>query len=739
MEVSVSGPTAWEFRDRSTAGNSYLYLPNDSWVTFFDQTSAGSSSIYFGYYGSNNNATVRFAGNSTAGNSYLVSADPRIGAVEFIEQASGGSATISNLRRIDITGVTTGNGTTGRLRATTSTLTPSTVVADDTRTITLGNVVVQDVLLGSNTLEVTGGVIGLIRDTGGAYLSAAGANLAGGGLIKTGTGTLTLNYPTYNPADPTHPSYNVFTGPTIIRRGELRLLNRIASATVEAAGILSGGGIVNGNLLNQGRLAPYYWSTNGMQVTGNYTQSAGATYAWDSNLLNWYPGSPALLQIGGTATLAGRLETYTYAGLFPNRKPGTLTQTVLTAGSVTGRFDTVGGGPTPARLPITAVYSPTSVSLRFDLLPVAALAKTPAQLALGTYLDRVYQYSGYTMPNTYQGIVDGLTIIVSPDEFKRALDNFAPDRYGAIVENSLAAASARRTALDRVLAVTRQSGSQTSSFFLEGGQHRYTAEAVDQLPAVDSRTNSWIAGGSWQKGPWTVGMYVATDKSHLTLDQAGSRAEVDSVEPGLFAQYTKGGFFAHAAAGFSRDLYALRRTVDYVFYSNTIPTDSAAPHGTRNDYSATVGWKWKHPKWSLTPLAGVEFTHWAVDDFTETNSSLFYRMESMVFNNWSRDSRRARVGAEFSGQPWKGRVQPRLAATWWHEFETDRSIPARFVGEPTGYLAPGRPANINLVQVSLGFDWHLTDRLVFSATATGSRGDYTRQAAEFSGGFRWEF
>ena len=114
-------------------------------------------------------------------------------------------------------------------------------------------------------------------------------------------------------------------------------------------------------------------------------------------------------------------------------------------------------------------------------------------------------------------------------------------------------------------------------------------------------------------------------------------------------------------------------------------------------------------------------------------------MEPMAFQDWSRESRRVRVGAEFRGRLWQDRVTPRLSATWWHEFETDRTIPARFVGKPTGYLAPGRPADLNLVQVSLGFDWRLTKQLVFSATATGVRGDYSRQASEFSGGLRWEF
>lgn len=747
--VNLSGPTVWEFRDRSSAGNIGLRLSPESTVTFFGRASAGTSKLHFLYNGTDHDAAVRFADNSTAAQCVLSSTDTRVGAVEFIDQATGGGATITNLRRIDISGASTGTGSTGRLRATTNALSPTTVFADDARTITLGNVIVQDVLLGSNTLEVTGGSIGLIRDTGGAYLSAAGGNLAGGGLIKTGSGSLYLRPPTLNPADPLQPGYFVMTGPTIIRQGEVWLYNRIASATVESAGVLSGSGTINGHLLNQGRVAPSYWYINysgmGMQVTGNFTQAGSGTYFYDTNNLYWYPNSPALLQIGGTATLAGRLEvSSTSPDIFPNRQPGTLTKTVLTAGGITGRFDSVQLSYNEgfrALLPITTVYSPTSVTLRYDLLPVAALAQTPSQQALATYLDRIYQWGGWRSPDLldYQYIVDGLRTLLSPDEVTRSLNNFAPDRYGAIFENGVVTANSRRASLDRVLSATREAGSRRSSFFLEGSQHRYTAESVDQLPSVKSRTNNWIAGGTWQRGAWSIGAYVAEDKSHLTLDQAGSRAEVESVEPGLFAHYRRGGFFAHAAAGFSRDHYELQRNGEFVFWPKIRFVDSATPHGKRHDYSATVGWIWRHPKWTFKPLAGFEFTDWQVDDFTETTTSTEFRIEPMIIENWSRDSRRARVGAELSGQLWNGRVRPRLTATWWHEFETDRTIPARFAGELSGYLAPGRPAEIDVVQVGLGLDCWISDRLVFSATALGARGDYTNQATEFIGGLRWDF
>lgn len=734
--ITASGPTEWEFHDRSSTNGGFLPLSPNSRMTFLDQASAGNSTIQFLYNGPANDATVRFAGSSTAAQSSISSPTTLIGAVEFIEQATGGTARLSGVRRLDITGASTGTGTTGRMRATTSVLTPVSVVADDARTINLSSVYVQDLLLGSNTLQISSGYIGNIRDSGGAYLSAAGENLVGGGLLKVGTGSLTLGYPSYNPLDPPHPSYNVMSGPTIIRQGELVLYNRIASTTVESAGLLSGIGIVGGNLLNQGRVAPYYWG-GPMQVTGNYLQSSGGSLVFNPNSL-LYPSSLPQLAISGTATLAGRLETYSHISLFPNRTPGTISQVVLTAGAISGRFDRVGSDYPAARFPITAEYGPTSVTLRFQMLPIAALAVTPAQLALGAYLDRVYQFNGSTFPNNFNGLVDGLNTLAPAESFRRVLDNFAPDRYGSLVESSLAAALARRTVLDRVLTAARESGHQRPAVFVEGGRRQLTFDAVDGLPQAAGTTDGGLAGVTWGQGQWTFGAYVAQETSRLKLDEAGSRAEVKSVEPGIIAQYASNDFFIQAGAGFSRDRHDLRRTVDYVYFGNTIITDSATPSGTRHDYSVTTGWSWRSPGWALTPFAGVMLTRWRIDDFSETNNS-YLKHEPMAFSNWSAESRRIRAGFELRGTAPRARFSPRLAVAWWHELETDRTISARFVGEATGYLAPGRPADKDLLQGSLGFDWRLSPHLVFSVNAGLVSGSHARTTSDLGAGFRWEF
>lgn len=733
-----SGLIRYEFHDRSTAGsgNSFALGPG-SMAEFYDQASAGGSTFVFGYTGPNNNMIIRFGGSSTAGQSTIRSVNNQVGAVEFVEQATGGTASLQNIRRLDLTGASTGTGTTGRLRATTSTLAPASVVADDARTISLREVNVWDVLLGSNTLEVGSGYIGNLRDSGGAYLSAAGENLIGGSLVKVGAGTLNLYAPSYNPADPAHPYYNVISSTSTVKEGTLYLDNRLASVVVESAGTLGGSGIVDGNLFNQGRVSAASWQ--GLRVTGNYTQATSGIF--ESRPYSEYANADNVrgLLINGTASLAGRLVTFAYAGMFPNRTPGTLEFKILAAGAINGRFDSIDTTGQSVRILTTVNYQPTLISLRFDLLPIVDLAATPSQRALGAYLDHLYVSNSVNFPNNYNAIVDGLNLLTEVGSFRRSLDNFAPDRYGAVPDNALTAALARRTALDRLMTTSNlPSTGGSCRVFFEGSRRDLTLKSSGGLPETTARTTGGTAGVSWHRGPWTLGAYLAKEQTKGDLDAVGSRTEVDSVEPGLFAQYAAKGFFANAATASSRDRHTLVRMVDYVYFGNTIQRNEASPRGTRQDLSLTVGYDWNADSLTLSPFLGAVYSRWQVDDFTESNSAGL-KHEPLAISGWEVESRNLRAGAVLSANLGRGKVRPSLTVTRWRELETDRSIPTRFVGASRGYLAPGRAPDRDLTQVSLGLDWKVGRRLTVTLAADGFEGENTRTSREYSAGVRWVF
>jgi uncharacterized protein YhjY with autotransporter beta-barrel domain len=725
-----------EFHNTASAESATFNLGVNNLLLFDGDSTAATSVINFGdYYAASNNSTiVRFAGRSTAAQSQITRSSTALNtAVEFTDQATGGSVNLT-ARRLDLSGAVTGTGTTGRLRATSSILAPGSVVADDVRTISAGTVQLQDLLLGSNTLQVAAGYIGNIRDSGGAYLSAAGENLVGGGLIKTGPGYLTLSSPTYNPADPTHPSYNVITGTTIVRQGTLSLYNRLADVIVESAGTLRGPGIVAGRLTNQGTVMP---ETTILHVTGDYAQTATGTFY---PYFAYTPGYPTTfgLEIGGRATLAGRLVANTHPNMFAQWKPGVTQIQVLSAGSISGRFETFDTANNSARIDVSAVYASTTVTLRFEMLPFAALGLTPGARALGGYLDNVYRYTGNYFPANYNWLGDSLTFATNREQAAQTMANVGPERYGTVLEHGFATALARRTALDSAVGGNQGAVVPGPAMFAEGGRRRLSFAAVDGLPRAASSADTWLAGGRWQQGAWTLGGYVAGEKAAVRLDETNGTAKIDSLEPGLFARFAAKNFFVHAGAGFSRDRYDLRRTVDFIYSNHSLVHHTAAPDGRRTDWSLTAGHTWTWRGWMVSPFVGFMATRWLLDGFTETSDSTFLRSQLQV-EGWARDSRRARAGFEAAGRTLSGRLQPRLTVVWWHEFATDRSIPARLVGAPATYLAPGRPADLDTFQANLALDYQLGRGAALYLSGGAAEGRNTTLTSDLSAGFRWEF
>ncbi|SDS25125.1 autotransporter outer membrane beta-barrel domain-containing protein [Opitutus sp. GAS368] len=723
----LGAQTTVGFHNTASAGSAQFNLGADNLLLFDGDSSAGSSNIYFNGSGNApNSAIVRFAGRSTAGQSLIIGVNGT-GAVEFADQATGGSVSIG-ARRIDITGAATETGSTGRLRATTSTLAPVTVVANDTRTVSVGTVSVQDVLLGSNTLEVTGGFISNIRDTGGAYLSAAGENLAGGGLLKTGAGGLTLLAPYGDPTNGFQPSFNVFSGQTIVRGGTLYLYNRLGSVTVETGGSLYGSGLVVGRLLNQGRVS------SAASVIGDFVQVAGAVYQLDSYAISF---SPIIygLSVTGNASLAGRLAIAVHPNLFAGWQPGIFDATILRAGSITGRFDTFDTSGNPARIRATASYGPTTVQVRLEMLPFAALAVTPAGTAFGAYLDRVFVPLSF-FPNNYNWTGSALTFATDPVKVAQTMTDLSPDRYGVVFDQAVAAAQARRSALDRVTGGNQALPAGTPGrFFAEGAQRRLDFAAIDGLPAAHSSTNGWLAGGAGRWGDWTAGGYLAAEHSDLE-DEAGTAAKIRNDELGFFARFDHGPWFVHAGAGRVASRHDLRRFVHFTATSAVDVTHTAAANGDRTDFSLTAGRTWRGRAGSLSPFVGFLASRWRMDDFTETTNRTF-PYDSLAIKGWAQNSRRARAGFEAAGRTLGGRLQPRLTVAWWHEFAEDRSIPTSLVGAPAGYLAPGRPAETDFVQANLELDYHLGRGSILYFSGGGGRGSKTSLISDFSAGFQW--
>jgi uncharacterized protein with beta-barrel porin domain len=671
---------------------------------FFNQPPLGTDNI------------VRFAGQTFVTGGYAQGWSAS-GAIEFTDQADTTGFTINGPRLVDVSGASTGTGTTGRQRATSDVLAATTVTANDARTVTLGTVNTTDLILGSNNVRLQGGMIYNIRDTGGAYRAADGSNLAGGGIIMAGGGYPGLILQPGNEPNP-------YAVPLAIESGTVNnYRDRLGAVTIQQPGSLNLNYTgTSGSIANAGRLSVM---VPGYQVNGNFTQSStGLLYFPVSNNGAFVPS----LTITGQAALDGTLSVPVGGAFVGSRR-----LTLIRAGSVSGSFAAAPSVRLSPMLSIGIEYSPTEVAVAYTQRPFVNAGATASQQSLGAHLD-----ANLTTNNTQlNNLLLRLNTLQDSSLIAAGLGQLAPDRYGVLNEQGFATAAVRQGALDRRLAGLRTLPANTGFvLFAEGGAFQHRFKQVDGLTPVTLKGDGGQAGFAWRKGAWTLGLAAGRDKTRGDLDDFDSRADIESSATTAFAQYQRGRYFIQGSANRTSDDYSLLRNSGLAYWPSMV---SATPRGRRLDLALAAGAAFTAKAWSLTPSLGVLSSRVQLDDFAEQRVSGNFGSE-LAFTGWSVSSLRSRVGFAAARTVAGGKLTPRLSVAWLHEFENDRSFSAGLVtAGGARYRAPGRPAETDLVQATLGLDWRINDRLGFSLNAGAARGRNSDTVSDFSAGLQWRF
>jgi autotransporter-associated beta strand protein len=716
------------FRDSATAASATISTNATGSLSFTDQASAGSATI-------ENHGTVTFSGKASFGDARLVANSgsyygigqynqqaPTIptGGVTFKDQATGGTGTIEIASAgawLDFSGLYSGNGTTGRAPLLNNSATA--ITPDDAVVFTLGKLHNTaeggTISLGATSLQLGGTnasmtISALVQDFGGAYGSANLIPLRSGGLIKVGTGTLTITNPDNN-----------YAGATIVTQGTLHLAGgRIHDGDIGAQGRLTGTGTVRHKLDNSGIVSP------GNSV-GTITVTGGTYTQHPAGVLQIELASPTTydrLVVQGPATLDGTLTISSLGGYVP---VGNTRFDFLTATSVSGQFATVNAPTLGAALGAGLVYGAGGVQIQVTQKPFAGLGgDSPAASGFGGVLDAALTAA----TGEPHALLAGLnTLDAAP--LSSALEALAPDRYSVLAANAFAAAAAGQTALDRRLAASPAgAASPRHALFFAGSYRRAEFDPVAGLPAAASRLGGGTVGGHWHNDRYDFGVALGYESGVVDLDESGSRADVESVVPQVYFRYASGNFRLLANAAFSHDEYDLQRRIVYEGF-NQVAT--AAPSGRRTDLGVTAGYTLATGGWSFTPHLGALGSTWKLDDFTETGAG----GANLGISTGSIGSFRTRLGVEAVRRPAASRFTPRLVVAWWHEWQDDRGFEASFAG--SRYTAAGRKADADFVEASFSVDARLGPGTALYAAIGGAWGRNSAITSDFSAGFRWEF
>ncbi|GLQ95539.1 autotransporter outer membrane beta-barrel domain-containing protein [Dyella acidisoli] len=467
------------------------------------------------------------------------------------------------------------------------------------------------VYLGGSTLELTqasGSFSGQLSDGG------LGGGTGGGLIVANGMETLTGNN-----------TYSGLTG--ISPQGALNLQGSVAGSVVDT-GTLLGNGSIGGGLMVAGTVAPgtargTYQTLN---VAGNYTQAAGATYVAQWNLAQ--AGASSQIAVGGTATLA----TGAIVDLVPSASSVPLFQTgsrytLLTANSgLSGTYTIAGDTTLSAVLKVVPQYDADHFYL--DVVQqrsLVASAQTRNQTAV---LEAVQGLSVASAPFI------ALTNLQSDAQIRAAADQLSGEIY-ASAQNTFLEDS--RIVRDAVTGRLRQAdaswsgagGASTQPAKTQANGVTWWGQFVGSWGHQDSTGNDaamsrtlggFLVGADMPFGENTrAGVVSGYTKTAFNVNQRGSSLSSDDGYFGAYAGTRFGALGLSAGVDYTQHAMDTTRTVAIPDVSNHL-RGSADAHTT--EVFGEAAYQLTYKKATLEPFAQAAYVRLDTDGFQERGGAM---------------------------------------------------------------------------------------------------------------------
>ncbi|QYR52656.1 autotransporter-associated beta strand repeat-containing protein [Lysobacter soyae] len=589
-----------------------------------------------------------------------------------------------------------------------------------TLVLTANNTFSGNTMISGGTLQLgnggtTGSVAGNITNNAALVIdrsdnfTLANTMTGAGSFVKRGAGTLTL---TGNSAafagNTTFLQGNVVLGPTA---GSAAVLG--GNARVEQGVTLSGHGRIGGALTNFGTVSPGS-SPGTLTVGGNYVQSSGGTLVIEA----LPDGTSDHLVVGGSASLAGRLQVLPQAGTWS----ASTNYTILTAaGGVSGTFSNVTSSL--AFLNPVLAYTTNAVNLTLQRNDVAFtdVAVTPNQVGVANALDGLGignpVYTAFTRLNA-----DGAVL---------ALDQLSGEIHPDVRANLIDQSRLWRDGIRNRLSVAHEDVGTHAwvSAFGGGGELEGDANAADsRADAVGAMAGVDFAAGEHAR----VGVAVATGYTDVRLNARFSHGKVDSTAFGAYAQADLGPVALEGTVWRGNHRIETHRSVEF---GGLLEGPMARYDGNTTAVSLKLGHRFEWAGASLMPYLEATHVRVGTDAFAESGGGTALRGSDA-------DDRRTLLtgGVHWSAHVGRGSVVLYGDAGWTQVVGNKRasSDTLQFVSGNVPFNVVGVEGAQNVFHIDSGIQWQLAPNVTMRAGVQGRWGkDSKSQAAHL--GVDWRF
>ena len=547
-----------------------------------------------------------------------------------------------------------------------------------------------DAVFGWGLLDVTKAAMGPSNFAWGDFSVAFSGNsvwrneiIGSGGLIKGGSGTLTLT------------EAGKFTGNTQVNAGALDVRKGLKSNLAIASGAtVWGSGVFAGNVNNSGRFLS--GASTPASISGNYIQSSSG------NLGVWLGST---LRVTGSASLNGTMSILGVKSGYTT----TSKETLLNAtGGVSGTFSSLAAAPN-VFLDASLGYDPNNVFLNINRIDVS-------KAVAGMGLDGISVMSAVRVESAMQAIdaqlgggapggigasfinaAGALQQSTSKANADVSLRSLSGEMYGASATLTLDGIDAGRRALGQRIDSLAQAPAQLGGWYRNLASSGQLAQAGFDGVGLD--TTGQMIGNDWRMGSNAV-LGIAMNKLEQSswLDALGDRSRGHQRELQVYAAGWHGPWQAQmqvVSGSFQRQMQR------NLLLGNLQDAVAAQLSGNYQAAYAEVGRNFETPSFTLTPYLGSQYVRLSNDGFDEGGSSGF----GLRANAWDASRWQALAGLR-AARNWRvGDVQWRAdARAEWQQTLATRGMAfdASYVGLDQWSPLQGMPLALRGQQFGVG-------------------------------------